>query len=114
MIVRTDNYRARPDSSESKGSAVEKSSCTFHLQQESLEFPRSLGVIDGCVHRLSTLSSEAGFQYPLDYIRIPSSIEMISKSCFESGTSLWNLAFESGSKISTIGERAFRMCESLE
>jgi hypothetical protein len=50
----------------------------------------------------------------LQSICIPSSVETISKSCFNHCADLSQLAFDTGSKLSIPGESAFARCSSLQ
>jgi hypothetical protein len=49
-------------------------------------------------------------QTKIAFIDIPRSIESIGKNCFEGCRSLWEVSFESGSRLKSIGCGAFRWC----
>jgi hypothetical protein len=54
------------------------------------------------------------FEFSFPFICIPSSLETISRLCFTGTKQLWNVAFEAGSRLSSLGESAFSSCPSLQ
>jgi hypothetical protein len=81
------------------------------------EFPKTVICVDGRVIRLSILRPNPSLTEHPRLIRrvcVPSSIESISASPFENLRTLSNVAFESGSRLSNLGEGAFLYCYSLQ
>lgn len=61
------------------------------------------------------MTSVDGFAYSnLEYIVISSSVTQIEDSCFQGCDSLKGIVFETNSKLTKIGERAFSGCNNLE
>jgi hypothetical protein len=79
-------------------------------------FPASRDYVGGRVAIVAVLDPPAGDQFVLSLksICIPSSIETISENCFWNCTNLSILTFESGCKVSSLGDSAFAHCSSLQ
>jgi hypothetical protein len=88
-----------------------------NLNLHPLRESRNLACADGRVVRFTILSPDSPFAQQASHLErlcIPSSIEVISKNCFRGNKRLFNVAFEFGSKIATLGHSAFDECGSLQ
>jgi hypothetical protein len=63
--------------------------------------------------KMSVLGQSAFACSSIQSIRIPSSVQIVPKSCFKNCSALSNLTFEPGCRISGFGESAFAGCSSL-
>jgi hypothetical protein len=91
--------------------------CVYYLASNQQDSPRNCGGFDGRAVRFTILETRPTFRpdmFVLQRICIPSSIETISDLCFSDCRSLSWLAFESSSKLSTLGERAFQSSSLLQ
>jgi hypothetical protein len=87
-----------------------------YLHPGQRDFPRNSVCVDGRVVRVSILSRSSDFSpetCPFQLLCIPSSVHTISSNCFYACPRLSYLAFEAGSKLSTLGTCAFLGCSSL-
>jgi hypothetical protein len=96
---------------------LESVTCTFHLQRDQRDFPRSWGCHDGVPCRASILAGSPSILWQslcIPFICIPSSITTISADCFRTSSALLHLAFERDSQLSSLGDAAFANCTSLQ